>query len=443
VPSPLESARLRRILLAYTVNRLGTWFGVVALMVAVYDHTHSALAVAALLLAWQALPAFVVPALVARVEASGRRHELTGLYLFEAVATASLAVLLWHFSLPALLVVAAADGTAALAASALLRAEVARAARDHAQEHLAITAEHREDPEGGAHEAERRANAALNVAFASTFVLGPVLGGAVVAAASASAALFIDVGSFVICGLLLIDLHPHVDEAGGDSVRARLRAAWLHINEAPRLRALLLVEAVAFIFFESGAPIEVTYAKVTLGTGAGGFGLLMGSWGAGALLGSLLFARMVRRQLAAMLSAGTLAVGMGYLGFAAAPSLALACLAGLVGGVGNGVELPALNSIVQLLTPPRLQGRLMGAVESLGALSLAIGVPLGGALVALSSPRAAFLVIGLGTAATSGALLVVLRGRLLPAARVETGAALVESAEDAIPDPAPQERAFK
>ena len=105
----------------------------VALLVAVYDHTHSAIAVAALLFAGQALPAFVVPAVVARVEASRRRSELSALYFFEAVATAALAVLLWHFWLPAVLLLAALDGTAALAASALLRAEVARAARDQVE----------------------------------------------------------------------------------------------------------------------------------------------------------------------------------------------------------------------------------------------------------------------------------------------------------------------
>ena len=42
---------MRRILLAYTVNQLGTWFAYVALMLSVYDHTHSALAVAGLLVA--------------------------------------------------------------------------------------------------------------------------------------------------------------------------------------------------------------------------------------------------------------------------------------------------------------------------------------------------------------------------------------------------------
>ena len=45
----------------------------------------------------------------------------------------------------------------------------------------------------------------------------------------------------------------------------------------------------------------------------------------------------------------------------------------------------------------------MGAVESLGALCLAIGLPLGGALVALSSPRIAFLVVGLGATASTAA----------------------------------------
>ncbi|MGA8364843.1 MAG: hypothetical protein WB709_10020, partial [Solirubrobacteraceae bacterium] len=79
-PSPLRDPKLRRIVVAYTVNRLGTWFGFIALSVAVYEHTHSAIAVAALLVAGQVLPAFVVPALVARVEASSRRGELSALY---------------------------------------------------------------------------------------------------------------------------------------------------------------------------------------------------------------------------------------------------------------------------------------------------------------------------------------------------------------------------
>jgi Major Facilitator Superfamily len=419
VRSSLASARLRRILVAYTVNRLGTWFGVVALMVAVYEHTHSAVSVAALLLAWQALPAFVVPAVVARVEASVRRHELSGLYFFEAVATAAIAVLLWHFWLPALLLLAALDGTAALTANALLRSEVARVARDDVELQILGASQNDEPLEERVQDAERRANAALNVAFSTTFVLGPAIAGAAVAAAGASTALFIDVGSFLLCGVLLVDLHPHVEEAGGDSVRARLQAAWRHINEVPSLRALLIAETVALGFIEAGAPIEIAYIKSALHASARGFGLLLTAWGSGAVLGSVVFARMVSRPLAVMLSVGTFAIGAAYVGFAAAPSLAVACVAALVGGVGNGLQWPSLISVVQLVTPQDLYGRLMGAVESIGAVCTAIGLTLGGVLVAISSPRVAFSVVGLGAIASTFALLRLATGATRPRVRDE------------------------
>ncbi len=437
VRSTLSSPQLRRIIVAYTVNRLGTWFGLIALMLAVFDHTHSAIAVAGLLLAGQALPAFVVPAVVARVEASTSRRELSGLYFFEAVATAALAVLLWHFWLPAVLLIAALDGTAALAASSLLRAELARAARDHAQ----ADAETRTDDslETEAHEAERRANAALNIAFSVTFVLGPALGGVVVAAAGAPAALFIDVGSFLICGTLLLDLHPHVEEAEGDSVRARLRAAWRHVNQAPTLRGLLLTYAVALVFLESAAPIEVSYAKETLHAGDRGFGLLVTMWGAGAVLGSVVFARSLRRPLGLLLGAGSCAIGLAYVGFAAAPSLAFACAAALVGGIGNGLDVPSLISLVQRLTPQRLQGRMMGAVESLSALALALGLPLGGVLTVISSPRDAFLAVGLGGTATSVAFFRLVPPGVTPAPADDAHAAPRNAGEEIMPlEPAPE-----
>lgn len=392
---PRSSPRLRRIIAAYTVNRLGTWFGFVALSVAVFDHTHSAIAVAALLFAGQALPAFVAPALAARVEASPRSGTLSGLYMFEGIATAALAVLLWHFWLPAILLLVALDGTAALATSALLRSETARAARKEAQGDW--------DAEGGdkdleafAQAAERQANATLNIAFSATFMLGPAIAGVVVATAGAPAALFIDTASFLICGAMLLDLHPHAEEAEEISVRARLRAAWLHVNAVHVLRGLLLAEAIALIFFDSAGPIEVAYAKATLHAGDRGYGLLLAFWGVGVVIGSLIFARSPKRGLGTMLTGGTLAMGLAYIGFAAAPSLSIACVAAVLGGVGNGVEWASMISIVQRLTPPALHGRLMSAVESIGALALALGLSLGGALVALSSPRGAFLVVGIG-----------------------------------------------
>jgi Major Facilitator Superfamily len=409
VPSTLRSHRLRRIIGAYTVNRLGTWFGFVALSVAVFDHTHSAVAVAALLISGQALPAFVAPALAARVEASQRRGVLSGLYLFEGIVTVGLALLLWHFWLPAILILAALDGTAALAASALLRAETARTAREQAE--LEWDAARGKDLEAFTQAAERQANATLNIAFSATFMLGPAIAGVVVAAAGAPAALFIDAASFLICGGMLLDLSAHAEDARDASVRERLSAAWAYVNEVPLLRALLLAEAIALVFFDSAGPIEVAYAKNALHAGDRGYGLLLGTWGVGVVIGSFVFARSPKRGMGTMLTAGTLAMGLAYIAFSLAGTLQIACLAAVLGGVGNGVEWASVISIVQRLTPPALHGRLMSAVESIGALALALGLSLGGALVALTSARDAFLVVGIGaTAMTFPFLWLVLHG---------------------------------
>jgi MFS family permease len=155
----------------------------------------------------------------------------------------------------------------------------------------------------------------------------------------------------------------------------------------------------------------VLYAKSTLSSGDLGFGLLVAAWGAGAALGAIVFARSVRRPLGPMLTGGTLLVGLAYLGFAVAPTLAIACAAAVVGGIGNGIQWPALISAVQQLTPSSLHGRLMSAVGSLNALCPAIGFALGGSIAALSSPRVAMAVAGaVASLATLAFLRLPVRG---------------------------------
>lgn len=378
-----SSPRLRRILAAYTVNQLGTWFGTVALSVAVYDHTHSAAAVTALFVA-RFIPALAVPALVARVEASPRRGRLSAIYALEGASAAALAGLVWHFWLPGILVLVALDGAGALAASALLRAEAARP-----------------DPQDEATGTAHGANAGLNLALSVCVVVGPTLAALAVKALGVPLALLIDAASFLACGALLIDLYPYVEEHSGTSVRARLGTAWQYLRDTPSLRAVLLTEAAALVFFETGAPAEVIYAKSTLNAGDLGYGTLLSAWGVGMVLGSLLFARSSKRSLGGMLTAGTFAVGLAYIGFAAAPTLELAALAALLGGVGNGVQWASLIGAVQRLTPPHLHGRLMGTVESIGAMCPLIGLPLSGLVLTLGSPRIAFLVFGLAAAAAT------------------------------------------
>ena len=83
----------------------------------------------------------------------------------------------------------------------------------------------------------------------------------------------------------------------------------------------------------------------------------------------------------------------------------------------------------------------MGAVESLNSLCVAVGLALGGALVAVSSPRAAFLVIGLGIMVSAVALYLV--SSAAPAAAVDGGdhAAVLESPIGTVQALQPVERA--
>lgn len=416
-----KSPRLRRILLAYTVNELGTWFGYVALALAVYDHTRSAIATAALFVTRGLLPALFAPVLVARTERSERKGRLALLYAIEAALTLALAGLLWHFWLPGVLVLVALDGAAAVAATALVRTAAARVAIEEIDDSQEPDSE-RAGGQSAVDTAKRQANAALNFSFMVMLAIGPAIGAALVNIVGGPTALLLDAATFLICAALLLDVRIYVEEIAEPSIRARLRAAWQHIWEVPALRVLLITEATAIVFFASVEPVEVIYARAILHTAALGYGLLLGVWGAGAALGAVIFARTTSRPLGPMLIGGTFLVGLAYLGFAVAPTLPIACAAAIVGGVGNGIQWPSLVSAVQQLTPDGLQGRLMGAVGSMSALCPAIGFALGGLLVTLSSPRIAMGVAGAVATLTTTAFLRLPLGTLESAPYSDTTA---------------------
>ena len=72
---------------------------------------------------------------------------------------------------------------------------------------------------------------------------------------------------------------------------------------------------------------------------------------------------------------------------AVAPALAVACVAGAGRRDRQRRAVGVADQRRAAADAARPAGRLMGAVESIGALCPAIGLSLGGALVALSSPR--------------------------------------------------------
>src|SRR5439155_27377027 len=114
-------------------------------------------------------------------------------------------------------------------------------------------------------------------------------------------------------------------------------------------------------------PIEVVYAKQSLGTTDAGFGILLASWGAGIVIGSLIYLLVKARGPMALIVVSTAAVGAGYLGMASAGTLAVACAFSVLGGAGNGVQWIAVVTAIQEVTPRDYQARVTGLLESLGA----------------------------------------------------------------------------
>jgi MFS family permease len=374
---PLRRAAFRRLAASYAINELGDWMGVVALSVLVFDRTGSALATTGLFLGSRFLPALLAPLLVARAERPPPRYALPLVYCGEAVAFAALALLAAHFTLAAVISLAALDGALALTGRSLTRAVVASLL----------------EPSGEL----RAGNAVLNVAFTAGSAVGPAIAGLAVAGLGVQPALLLDAVSFYLIALILFSAGalPRAEAEPGRA-RERLRAGFAYIRAQRILRRLLVAQGGAFVFFAAVMPIEVIYAKQTLGAGDSGYGLLLASWGGGMVAGSLIFAATRHASLPVLLSLSTLAVGAGYLGMAAAPTLTAACAASVVGGAGNGVQWVAVVSAVQELTVADMQARVLSVLESIGAAMPGIGFLLGGLVTTGLEPRATFLVAGAG-----------------------------------------------
>jgi predicted MFS family arabinose efflux permease len=369
-----------RLAFTYAVNELGDWMGLIALSVLVYDRTGSPIATTALFMGMGFVPALLAPLLAAQAEKSPPRISLPIIYCVEAAVFGALALFAGSASIGFVIALAAIDAVLGIASRAITRAVVASILEPHGE--------------------LRTGNAILNVAFTAGAAAGPAFAGLVVAGFGVETSLLLDAASFfVIAGVLFTaGSMPHAEPEPGD-LRDRLRAGIAYVRETTTLRRLLLAQSGAFVFFSAVLPIEVIYVKETLGAGSAGYGLMLGCWGLGMLLGSILFARLTRVSIPHLLFWSTVAIGLGYLFLAAAPTLALACAASAIGGGGNGVQWVSTINAVQELTSSAMQTRVMSILESANTAMPGVGFALGGAITAVSGPRVTFFVAGMGVMA--------------------------------------------
>ena len=374
---PLRVPAFRRLATVRLVDELGDWLGEIALAVLVFDRTGSPMATTALFLALLFVPAIATPPLVARLEALPTRISLPALNLVQGGAFAAIAMLSSDFSLLWVVALATFAGAFAISNRALTRAAAAAVV----------------GPRG----LLREGNALLNISFTVGAAAGPAIAGVVVAAIGPRPALFADAASFAAVAVLMATA-TGLPEARPEAAHwgARLREAFSYVRRRVQLRRLIGAQAAACVFFMIVIPVEVVFAKQTLGAGDAGYGVLLASWGAGMVVGGLAFAALRRAPLPLLLVVSTLAVGCAYLATAAAPSLLVACLASAVGGLGNGIQWVGVMTSVQQLTSADLQARIISFLESLQTASSGLGFLIGGAVAAIANPRVSFGVAGAG-----------------------------------------------
>jgi MFS family permease len=228
---------------------------------------------------------------------------------------------------------------------------------------------------------------ALNsLVFNGARIVGPAVAGLLIAGFGVALAFFLNGLSFVaVLGALLATRTPgDPDPAGRLGIREGVWGALAYAARTPSTAftlSLVVVVSVLVLNFNVVVPL---IAKDVLNEGAHGFGLLMSSLGAGAVMAGigLTLLRRGRPALwflaasAAVLSAGTASLGLvGHFGAAAVLLVALGCCQILFS--------TGCNTTLQLETPDALRGRVMG----LYALANAGMTPFGSVLMGVLAER--------------------------------------------------------
>jgi MFS family permease len=227
-------------------------------------------------------------------------------------------------------------------------------------------------------------------------------------------ALLATAGVFVLIALTLAtaaglpgSAHEPVPTAG------RLRSALRYARAEPAVRALLVSVALAVLFLSVPIPVEVVLADHTLHSGAGGYGALLAAWGAGAVVGSAIYALWRALPARAPIALGASCMGAGCVVMAIAPSLAVAIAGSALAGIGNGTMFVAGRTALQEAVEERWMALMMSLNESIIQGVPGAGILLGGAIAAAAGPRAALAVGGIGALATSVGMWMMLRVQVL------------------------------
>jgi MFS family permease len=390
VTNPIrDTPAFRRLLAARTVSHVGDGIALIALVLLVQGGRGTGTSVGALLLA-TSIPRFLGPIAGAIVDRVEQRSLMVACDLGQAAIFGTIAWL--QPSFPVLL------GLVALAS--VFDTLFAPAGRS------ALPALVRP-------EQLMRANAWIGMSLNIQVAAGPVLGGLLVSWLDVRGAIAANALSFVLSALFLLGLPPLRAPAGGGEARGflavgmdGLRFAWR--NRVVRTLIVALFVGVAFAGLDDVALVFLV--RETFQRSPLAFGLVTAAYGVGMLLGSLgLSWKGTAAAAGTVFLLGWVASGVGAVLTGIAPLIALVAVGQAIAGVGNAVEVVAIDTLVQRSVPREMLGRVFGLVGTAAPAGHSLAFAAGGFLVDFTSPRTVFLIAGLGVLVVLIPVMLVLR----------------------------------
>jgi len=246
------------------------------------------------------------------------------------------------------------------------------------------------------------ANVASSTIESVSLFAGPAVAGLVLGVWGMAPALAVTVATFAWSALLVARITPPARapaaeraHAGGASFAAEAFAGFGAVARVPALRLLIGLYTAQMVVAGAMGVLVVVAAERLLHMGSSGVGWLYTACGVGGIAGSVVSMALVgRRRLAGDLRLGLLLWGIPFLvvGVWAHSVVALAMLALL--GIGNTLVDVSAMTLLQRNAPEAVRARVFGVLETLFAVTAAVGAVAAPALIGLAGIRTTLVATG-------------------------------------------------
>ena len=257
----------------------------------------------------------------------------------------------------------------------------------------------------------RRLRAALSFNFGlyqSTMVVGPALGGVVIAAFGVGWAYTIDAATCLAMAAAAYAMSPQRPAQAGEHepVLASIRSGLRFVRRENGLVGSFVIDLWAMTFGMPRALFAVLSVSV-YHAGATGTGVLYAAVAAGATVAALTTGWMEHARWLGRIVLGAVAVwGVAIAGAGLTHSLAVAACLFAIAGAADSVSAVCRNTISQSLTPDHMRGRMSSVFLLVVTSGPRIGDVESGAVASLVSPQ--FSVVSGGLACVAGVPLIAM-----------------------------------